>query len=297
MITRELADIEARRAAGDVALRGRWSEVQSFNTAAAERARSLASQAGEAAASVWSQAAQQALFLAQQRAEAAGQFSGRAEIGIDPVGGAQDWAGFMQSQAPAEQLFAQRQQERLGSDLDWMAGIAGSQGAAYAGDLQRQSQMMSADRAADHNRRVQERVGQERMTQAQMQMQADLSNQQSRLAEQQFNAQMAFQSGEAAQQRAFQALLAGDDRAFESSMAERDRAFRAAESAASRQQSATDPVTQLRNDTVQAIGMNDPGILITKYGFTRSEALRRMADAKTGLLTLKQLQSNTQSPL
>jgi hypothetical protein len=176
MLAREMADIEARRAAGDIALRQGWGSVQSANLAAAEKARSMAAQSGEQAAASWSQAAQQARDLSAQRAQAAGQFAGRAGIDVDPTGGAADFIGFMESQAPAERRFAERQQEILGSDLDWMAGMAGSQGEAYAGDLQRQANVMSFERAREHNLRVQERTSSERMTLAQMQMEAQATN-------------------------------------------------------------------------------------------------------------------------
>jgi len=136
----------------------------------------MAAQSGEQAAASWSQAAQQARDLAAQRAQAAGQFAGRAGIDVDPTGGAADFIGFMESQAPAERRFAERQQEILGSDLDWMAAMAGSQGEAYAGDLRRQSNVLSFERAREHNLRVQDRTSQERMILAQMQMQAQSTN-------------------------------------------------------------------------------------------------------------------------
>jgi hypothetical protein len=176
MLAREMADIEARRSAGDTALRTGWSNVQAQNQAAAEKARSMAAQSGEQAAASWSQAAQQARDLSAQRAQAAGQFAGRAGIDVDPTGGAADFIGFMESQAPAERRFAERQQEILGSDLDWMAAMAGSQGEAYAGDLRRQANVLSFERAREHNLRVQERTSSERMTLAQMQMQAQATN-------------------------------------------------------------------------------------------------------------------------
>jgi len=176
MLAREMAEIQRRQAEGDVALRSAWGNVQTANTAAAERARAMAAQSGTAAAAVWSQAAQQARDLAAQRAQAAGQFSGRAGIDIDPEGGASDWVSFMESQAPAEQRFAERQQEILGSDLDWMAGMAGAQGEAFASDLRRQANVMSFERAREHNLRVQDRIGQERMMLAQMELQAQSTN-------------------------------------------------------------------------------------------------------------------------
>jgi hypothetical protein len=176
MLASEMADIEARRAAGDIALREGWGKVRSANAAAADKARLMSVQAGEGAAASWSQAAQQARDLAAQRAEAAGQFEGRAGVDVDPEGGAADFIGFMESQAPAERRFAERQQEILGSDLDWMAGMAGSQGEAYAGDLRRQANVLSFERAREHNLRVQERTSGERMMLAQMEMQAQATN-------------------------------------------------------------------------------------------------------------------------
>jgi hypothetical protein len=178
MLEAEIADIEARRAAGDVALRAGWGTVQASNSAAAQKARDMAAASGADAAAVWSNAAQQARDLAEERGRAAGQFEGRAAIDIDPQGGAADFVGFMESQAPAERRFAERQQEILGSDLDWMAGMAGSQGEAFAADLQRQANVLSFERAREHNLRVQDRTSQERMVLAQMQQQAQAANMQ-----------------------------------------------------------------------------------------------------------------------
>jgi hypothetical protein len=176
MLAREMADIEARRSAGDVALRAGWGNVQTANAAAADRARAMRAERGDAAAGVWTQAAQQARDLAAERARAAGVFEGRAAIDISPEAGVADWAGFMESQSPAERRLAERQQEILGSDLDWMAGLAGAQGEAYAGDLRRQANVMSFERAREHNLRVQDRIAQERMTLAQMEQQAQATN-------------------------------------------------------------------------------------------------------------------------
>lgn len=173
MLAAELADLDTRQQAGEVALRAAWGNVQSANSAAAEKARGMAAGAGSAAAAIWTDAAAQAGALASERAATVGGFEGRAGIDIDPSLGASEWIGFMESQAPAERAFAERRQEALGRDLDWMAGLAGMQGEAYAGDLQRQAAAMAFDRAADHNRRVQDRISQERMMLAQMQFQSD----------------------------------------------------------------------------------------------------------------------------
>jgi hypothetical protein len=176
MLAREMADIEARRSAGDVALRVGWGNVQTANAAAADKARAMRAERGDAPSGVWTQGAQQALDLAAERATAAGAFEGRAGIDISPDLGAADWAGFMESQAPAERRLAERQQEILGSDLDWMAGLAGAQGEAYAGDLRRQANVMSFERAREHNLRVQDRSAQERTVLAQMEQQAQVMN-------------------------------------------------------------------------------------------------------------------------
>jgi len=177
MLARELAEIERRQAAGEVALRQGWGEVQSANAAAAEKARAMVSERGETAAGYWTQAAQQARDLAAQRAAAAGDFAGRAAIDVSPDAGSADWVGFMESQAPSERRFAERQQEILGEDLDWMAGMAAAQGQAYAGDLRRQADVMSFERAREHNLRVQDRINQERMALANMQFTAGQSAQ------------------------------------------------------------------------------------------------------------------------
>lgn len=171
-LAREMADLEARQSAGEVALRAGWGNVQSANAAAAEKARAMRAERGDAAAGEWTQAAQQARDLATERARAAGEFEGRAAIDISPEAGVADWAGFMESQAPAERRLAERQQEILGQDLDWLASMAGAQAEAYVGDLQRQSAMLAFERSREHNLRVQDRIAQERMALAQMEQQA-----------------------------------------------------------------------------------------------------------------------------
>lgn len=175
-LNRQLADLEARTLAGERALRAGWGEVQATNAAAAEKARGMVSEVGDVAAGYWEDAEQRALDLAAQRAAEAGQFEGRAAIDISPDEGVQPAVQFMQTQAPAERRLAESQQARLGEDLDWLAGMAGMQGEAYVSDLNRQAQSMAFNRATEHNQRVQDRINQERMLQAQMQMQAATTN-------------------------------------------------------------------------------------------------------------------------
>jgi hypothetical protein len=176
LLDRELADIEARRSAGTEALGAGWSQLSQANAAAAEKARQQVMQYGDAAAAAWTDAANRARQLAAQRAEAAGAVTGRQSINVSPSGGAADFIAFMESQAPAAGQFAQRTQETLASDLDWMASTAGAQGQAYQGELQRQANVMAFERAREHNRVVQERIAAERMALANMEFQAASTN-------------------------------------------------------------------------------------------------------------------------
>jgi hypothetical protein len=206
MLASELADIEARRTAGAEALRTGWGQVAETNRAAAEKARSQVMQYGDAAAAAWTDAAARARDLAGQRAQAAAAFEGRQSINISPTAGAEDFMMFMESQAPAARQYAQSRQETLASDLDWATNLAGAQGEAYAADLRRQANVMAFERAREHNIRVQERVGAERMALAQMEFQASATNAQ--LAQ-----EAARRSGRSAsdlQNAATTALLYGD---------------------------------------------------------------------------------------
>lgn len=176
LLDRELADIEARRAAGTQALGASWSQLSQANAAAAEKARQQVMQYGDTAAAAWTDAANRARQLAAERAQAAGAVAGRQSINVSPTGGAADFIAFMESQAPAAQQFAQRTQETLASDLDWLASTAGAQGTAYQGELQRQANVLAFERAREHNRAVQERIAAERMALANMEFQAAQTN-------------------------------------------------------------------------------------------------------------------------
>jgi hypothetical protein len=176
LLAREMADIEARRSAGTSALTAGWGRVSSANAAAAEKARQQVVQFGDGAAAAWTDAAARATELAAQRASAAGAVQGRQSINVSPSGGAEDFIAFMQAQAPSARQFAERTQETLASDLDWMSGVASSQGEAYSADLQRQANVMAFERAREHNRGVQERINAERMALAQMEFSAASTN-------------------------------------------------------------------------------------------------------------------------
>lgn len=176
LLDRQLADLEARTTVGERALREGWGNVRSINAAAAEKARGLVSQVGDVAAGYWQDAEQRALDLSAERAAQGGQFGGRAAIDISPDEGVQPAVQFMRTQAPAERRLAEAQQARLGEDLEWLANMAGMQGEAYVSDLNRQAQSLAFNRATEHNQRVQDRINQERMLQAQMQMEAATTN-------------------------------------------------------------------------------------------------------------------------
>ena len=206
LLDRELADIEARRAAGSEALGAGWGKLAQTNAAAAEKARQQVMQYGDAAAAVWMDAKDRAVLLAEERAKAAGSASGRQSINVSPTGGAADFIAFMESQAPAARQFAERTQETLASDLDWLASTAGAQKQAYEGELQRQANVMAFERAREHNRAVKDRIAAERMALADMEFRAATTNAQ--LA--QAAAQQTGQSASQFQGTLVAALLAGD---------------------------------------------------------------------------------------
>lgn len=207
LLARELADIEARRAAGTEALGAGWAQVARTNAAAAEKARREVVQFGDAAAAAWTDAAARATELAAQRAQAAGSAAGRQSINVSPTGGAEDFIAFMQAQAPAARQFAERTQGTLAADLDWMANLGTAQGQAYQGELQRQANVMAFERAREHNRAVQERIAAERMALADMEFRAASTNAQ--LA--QAAAQQTGRSAAEIQGALTTALFAGDE--------------------------------------------------------------------------------------
>jgi len=207
LLQQELADIEARRAAGSEALGASWAQVSSVNAAAAEKARQQVVEFGDAAAASWVDAAERARELAAERARAAGAAEGRQSINVSPTGGAEDFIAFMQSQAPAARQFAERTQQTQAADLDFLSRLGAAQGAAYQGDLQRQASGLAAQRAAEHNRAVQERIAAERMALANMEFQASQTNAQ--LAQQ--AAQQTGRSASDLQSAATTALLYGDE--------------------------------------------------------------------------------------
>lgn len=168
-----LADLQARAEAGMEALGTAWGEVQRRNQAAADKARSMVAQVGARAGAMWVQMAQAALEKAGVIAQQFGQQAGRQAINISPTAGAQNFAALMGALAPAYQAVAEFGQERLAGDLGFLSGLAGMQGAAYQGELERTLAIQSAQAAADHNKRVQERIAANQRTAAEMISQAE----------------------------------------------------------------------------------------------------------------------------
>lgn len=206
LLQQELADIEARRVAGSEALGTSWAQVSSTNAAAAEKAREQVVQFGDEAAAAWVSAAERARELAAERAQAAGAAAGRQSINVSPTGGAEDFIAFMEAQAPAARQFAERTQQTQAADLDFLSRLGAAQGAAYQGELQRQASAMAAQRAAEHNRAVQERIAAERMALADMEFRAASTNAQ--LA--QAAAQQTGRGAQELQSALTTALFAGD---------------------------------------------------------------------------------------
>jgi hypothetical protein len=217
------ADLDARARAGAQAIVNTWQTVETANRAAAEKARTLAGQYGMEAAGLWTNAANQAREASVLRAAAAMANAGRAPIDLDPLAGGGAFIAAMESLAmpEAERAFAEGAMQAERSD--WAADMASAQSAAYQGELQRTSMIMAADMAREHNARVLERIGRERlalseaerstgMFNRQMQEQvergnierqfaADQFNIQNRMQVEQFNAQMRQAASQAAASR------------------------------------------------------------------------------------------------
>lgn len=206
------ADLDARARAGAEAIANTWRTVEQSNRAAAEKSRLLAEQYGMDAAGLWIDAANQAREASVLRAAAAMANAGRAPIDLDPLAGGADFIAAMESLASPERTRAYAEGAMQAERADDFAAMAGRQSAAYQGELQRTSVIMAADMAREHNTRVLDRIGRERlalseaeretgMFNRQMQEQvergnierqfgADQFNIQNRMQAEQFNAQM-----------------------------------------------------------------------------------------------------------
>ena len=243
-----LADLEGRAAAGVQAVRTGWESVRALNSAAAEKARQLAAEAGPRAASLWIDAANNALALSRQAAEAMGTFAGMQGVNISPTSGVQNIAALMAAQAPRAQALAERLGIISSEDIASQGRTAAMMGEAYAGDITRQALIMANDARVAHNERVMNRIAGNQTAIANMRFQAATAN-----------AQMANQ---AAQFAASRAATAGTP-------------------AARRQQ-----VLDLAAD-IEALGtMGDSGIalLAQAYGFDIETARRLIEDTKAGII-------------
>ena len=254
------ADLDARARAGAQAIVNTWRTVEQSNRAAAEKARTLSRQYGAEAAGLWTNAANQAREASVLRAAAAMANAGRAPIDLDPMAGGGAFVAAMESLAmpEAERAFAEGAMQAERSD--WAADMAAAQSSAYQGELQRTSMIMAADMAREHNARVLERIGRERlalseseretgMFNRQMQEQVERGNIERQFAADQFNAQ---QRQAAAQ---FNAQL---------------------RAAASGGRSRVGELGRFVDDAAAAIMADAPEDLAAAYGISVEEAQRRM---------------------
>ena len=198
------ADLDARARAGAESIVNTWRIAEDNNRSAAEKARVIAQQYGDAASGLWTNAANQAREASVLRAAAMMAQQGRAPIDLDPMAGGGAFVAAMETLArpEAERAFAEgRLQEERAT---FMGDLAASQSAAYQGELQRTSMIMAADMARDHNARVLERIGRERLALQEAERQTDQFNQQlraqieseniaRRMQAEQFNAQARMQ--------------------------------------------------------------------------------------------------------
>lgn len=176
MLQDMLADIDARTTAGTQALQIGWDEVVQSNQSAATRAAEMALQAGPRAAQVWKDMANSAMQIASARTQALAEFGGRQRVNLDPASGVDDFVSFMMAQAPRAMQTAERLGMISAEQIAESARRAQQVGQAFQGDLLRTSLQLAAGAAADHNRRVQERVASERATLAGMEFQASAQN-------------------------------------------------------------------------------------------------------------------------
>lgn len=172
MLQDMLADIDARTTAGTQALQIGWDEVVQSNQSAATRAAEMALQAGPRAAQVWKDMANSAMQIASARTQALAEFGGRQRVNLDPASGVDDFVSFMMAQAPRAMQTAERLGMISAEQIAESARRAQQVGQAFQGDLLRTSLQLAAGAAADHNRRVQERIASERATLAGLEFQA-----------------------------------------------------------------------------------------------------------------------------
>lgn len=217
------ADLDARARAGAQRITNAWADVQETNRAAAEKSFVLAGQYGTEALGLWTQAADQARQSSVLRAAAVMANQGRAPIDLDSMAGGGAFIAAMEMLALPEAARAFAEGEMQAERSEFVADLASRQADSYKNELETISIRMSVDMAREHNARVLDRIGRERlalseaerstgMFNRQMQEQigrgnierqftADQFNIQNRMQAEQFNAQMRQAASQAAASR------------------------------------------------------------------------------------------------
>jgi hypothetical protein len=186
-----LDDLQARAEAGTTAVRTGWEQVRAVNSAAADKARQMAQEAGPEAARLWIDAANQALTLSSQAAQGLAQFGGMQSVNISPTGGVMNIAALMAAQAPRAQQLAERMGLISAEDIASQARTASMMGEAYAGEIQRTSLIQANNARMAHNERVMSRIASNQQAIAQMRFGASQTNAQIANSAAQFAAQQA----------------------------------------------------------------------------------------------------------
>lgn len=252
------ADIDARARAGAQAVANTWQTVQETNRAAAEKSLLLAQQYGSSAAGLWTDAANQAREASVLRAAAAMANAGRSFIDLDPLAGSEDFIAAMESLAIPEGERAYAEGIMQAKRSEDFAAMAGRQSAAYQGELKRTSIIMAVDMAKEHNARVFERIGRERLALSDAERQTDLFNRQLQAQIERENIERQFTANQFNEQQRM------DAQQFNAQMrqtAERSRSTLSA---------------RLLKDTQEAWVLRDPMLLVNEYGMSLREANERI---------------------
>jgi hypothetical protein len=271
------ADLDARARAGAQSIMNTWQAVEAGNRAAAEKAQEVSMRYGQEAASLWTNAANQAREASVLRAAAAMANAGRAPIDLDPMAGGGAFVAAMESLAmpEAERAFAEGQAQARGAEFS--AGLASRQSAAYQSELQRTSMIMAADMARDHNSRVLERIGRERLALQEAERQTG-----------QFNRQLQAQTESENLARRMQADQFNIQNRIQADQFDRQLRQQAAASAAANRRETVSPLERLFNATLLATRLRDPESLVREFGMSLPEANRRIANMQQELaLTTK----------
>jgi hypothetical protein len=261
------ADLDARARAGAQSIMNSWQAVETNNRAAAEKARALAEQYGADAGGLWVNAANQAREASVLRAAAAMANAGRAPIDLDPLAGGGAFIAAMESLAMPESRRAIAEGEMQAERADWAANMAQAQSAAYQGELKRTSMIMAADMAREHNARVLDRIGRERLALSEAERQTDMFNRQLQSQIERENIERAFATDQFnAQQR--------------QAASQFNAQLRASQAAANRSTAAGS--NDLLQSALRAAALNDPSLLVAEFGMTPSQAALYVSNIRTG---------------